>query len=162
MKHLYKTRFKNMAQKFVPIIFIENGEIKIADENGVEYAPLLEAQKASLLKKDKMFKFYATLAFVAFNCAVSPLFIEHFNNLHSIFFAVVTFILASCAFCNRLNHSDLSGWNSCHVAEFNRAKKILQSEIMEMEKELARHASSLKEIGLQTKFNFKKPQEMTV
>ena len=150
-----------MAQKFVPMAFIDNGQIKIADDNGVEYIPLLEAQNARMVKKDKMFKFYAIPALVSLACAVSPLFIEYFKQPHTIFFGVVTFILALGTLFNRMNRSDLYDTIANNTAEFNRAKKILQPEIMEMEKELARHASSLQDINLQAKFNFKKPQEMT-
>jgi hypothetical protein len=149
-----------MAQKFVPMAFIDNSEIKIADDNGVEYIPLLEAQKARLIKKDKLFKFYAIPALISLACAVSPLFIDHFNQQHTIFFAVVTVVLVLGMLFNRMNRSELYDMIASNTAEFNRAKKILQPEIMEMEKELARHTGSLQEISLQSKFNFKKPQEM--
>ena len=144
-------------------VFIDQGQIKIIQFNGLEYALAIEKQKKKVDFTKKTVK-VATLALVFFVLlSLSPLFSNIISGLQIMFFifcsVVSAFIISVFAYDIDSVEKDYNHL----VQEYNLAKEELQPEIMSLQKQLIKHNSEIQQLETQAKFSFKKSatQEIT-
>lgn len=149
-----------MSYDFQPMAFIDNATIKIADQDGTEYIPYLAKQKKKISILTGLMFILVLMFFTFVLAASSHVFFSWFSDPQLKFFtscAGFSFIASIVTFAIRSKEASSFLANS---SEFNRAKLKLQSKIMELEKQIAKHNTEMQQIETQAKFNFKKSQEM--
>lgn len=136
--------------------FIDNDQIKITGEDGIEY---IVSQKRDNYNNT----FWNVCAWGASAILLVSLFFffiplfgweTTFGRGAFFFFASIgSLITAVCCFCQKEDWKKISQNNT---AEYNLAKHYLQPQIMELQKVLAKHKCEIINIEKEEKFNFKK------
>lgn len=144
--------------------FIDDGQIKIVQFDGMEYVPAIAKQKKKLsfIQNGAKASIAALVIFIL--TAFSPLFFNLISGWQIAFFVLCSIV---SAFLIAIFVGDTASNENLYdnlVQEYNLAKQELQPEIMRLQKQLIQHNSELQQLDVQAKFSFKKPvtQEMTI
>lgn len=146
----------------MPNAFIDDGQIKILNEEGAEYSLLVEGHLYTATKHKRLFALF-TVLFVLFTAFTVYLSVFTDTSFIKAFIPGVM-AFASLVFLDNYRVSSYNQGNFYHqqLAKFNLAKTQLQPQIMKLQKELAQHEADMSRIRNQDKFNFKKDMEGTM
>ena len=144
--------------------FIDNGQIKITDENGLEY---IACQKRDSYNTN-FWNVFGLLSSSGLIVSLFFLLIPIFGyetTLGRGFFFFISSVACLIAMISCLEKKeDWKKISQKNIAEYNLAKHHLQPKIMELQKVLAQHKCEIINIEREAKFNFKKKdnyEEMT-
>lgn len=139
--------------------FIDNGQIKITDEYGIEYTYCEKRDKyniafwnitsclCSIFLLTSLF--FLLIPMLGYQTSTSRGILFFFSSVFWLMMSIQCFYKKEC-------WKDISQSNT---AECNIAKYKLQPEIMKLQKVLAQHKAEIIYIEREAKFNFKKKEE---
>ena len=140
--------------------FIDDGQIKIVQSDGLEYLIAISKQEKKLkfIKTGLKISIAALTIFIL--TAFSPLFVSFISGWQIGFFVLCAIVSAFLVGCFASDIAQNENYYDNLTNAYNLAKEELQPQVMQLQKELLKHNTELQQIEAQAKFNFKKPQEM--
>jgi len=135
--------------------FIDNGQIKIIDNEGVSFEEAI-AERLAKARKFRALSFAGLFATgLLLIATLSPIFYDVITTAQNWLFGIACVIVG----ISTIHFFDV--WDTHQtdysrvVSIFNNAKLELQGDILQLRKDLAQHESQIDGIRNQEKFNFK-------